>query len=329
VTTKPVVTWTIPNGQKTSVGTDLLAIEACIKSATELKSVQVVVNGVPMGSDRFFDPPVQGDCNYKFTKPVILKEGENKISIIAENFAGGDPSEPRIVYYEKSLITERRIALVIGNADYKNSSALKNPVNDANLMESTLRSLNFDVIKKVNATQADMNEAIREFRDKLPAYNVALFYYAGHGIQVGNLHYLIPVDVVLNKPTDCEFDAVEVEKVQRLFEEVPENTNILILDACRDNPFKTWTRGGAPEGFKPLSPVSGTLIAYATEANATAADGPNENGIYTQELVKQMLIPQSIYMVFTKTANQVKKITNNKQSPRFDPNLTGDFFFKK
>jgi hypothetical protein len=328
VTTKPVVTWTYPAGEKTSVGNDMLAIEACIKSATELKSVQVLVNGVSMGTDRFFETPVQGDCNYKYTKPVILKEGENRISIIAENFAGGDPSVPRIVYFEKALIAEKRIALVIGNADYKNSNTLKNPVNDANLMESTLKSLDFEVIKRINATQAQILEAIKEFRDKLPAYNVALFYYAGHGIQVGNLHYMLPVDIKLDNPADCDLYAVEVEKIQRQFEEVPENTNIIILDACRDNPFKTWTRG-APEGFKPLSPVSGTLIAYATEANATAADGPFENGIYTQELVKQMLIPQSIHMVFTQTANQVKKRTNNKQSPRYDPNLTGDFWFKK
>jgi hypothetical protein len=327
-TTPPIVTWSYPKDQKTISDNEMLVIEACIYSATELKSVQVMSNGNSLGSLRFFDPPRSGDCNYTFTFPVPLREGENTLYIYAENFAGTKPSEARIIRFEKAFIAEKRIALIFGNADYGSSSSLKNPANDANLMEVTLKSLHFDVIKRINATQNEMKEAIKEFRDKLPEYNVTLFYYAGHGVQVGDQHYLIPTDAKLDKQTDCEFEAVEVELIQRQLQSVPDNTNIIILDACRDNPFKSWSRG-APQGFKALNPTSGTFISFATIAGSVAADGTGKNGTFTEELVKQMLIPQSIFNVFINTRKEVMKRTNGAQQPQEWNMLTGDFFFKK
>jgi hypothetical protein len=326
-TTPPIITWAIPSSANAIVSSELVVVEACIKSATELKSAQIFVNGVQQANETTFQSSQQGDCNFRLTKPVILKEGDNSVIIIATNFAGSKNSDPRVIRYQNTIVAEKRLALVFGNADYS-SGALKNPVNDANLMEATLKSLGFDVIKKINSTKAVMEAAIREFSEKLPEYNVALFYYAGHGVQVNGQNYLIPTDAVLSKQTDCQWEAVDVTKITQQFEQVPENTNIIILDACRNNPFRSWARGPA-QGFKALGTVRGTYIAFATSEGSTAADGVGLNGVYTEELVKQMGVPQPIESVFKRTRKQVMDRSSGQQIPTEWSYLTGDFFFKK
>jgi hypothetical protein len=327
-TNPPVISWAIPLETKTIVSSEVVMIEVCIKSATDLKSAMIYVNGIPQVTEMMFASPQQGDCNYRLVKPVILREGKNSLIVNATNFAGSNNSESREILYQTTLIAEKRLALVFGNSDYGNSGTLKNPVNDANLIEGTLKTLGFEVIKKLNAKKIEMEQAIREFSEKLPEYNVALFYYAGHGMNVEGSNYLLPTDAVLNKKSDCQWEAIEVNKIIAQFEQVPENINIIILDACRNNPFKSWVRGGE-QGFKMLNPVSGTFISYATAEGATAADGSGLNGPFTEELVRQMVVPQSIFEVFMNTGNQVRKRTNNTQQPTYQVNLSGNFWFKK
>jgi hypothetical protein len=324
---KPAISWAIPSEPNIIVNSDMLIVEACIKSSTELKSAQIFVNGVQWASETLFQAPQPGDCNYRLTKSVLLKEGDNTVIINATNFAGSEISDRRLIRFQTG-VAERRLALIIGNANYGNSMILKNPVNDANLMEGTLKSLGFEVIKRLNATKGEIEKAVWEFSKKLPEYNVALFYYAGHGIQVEGENYLIPVDAVLEEKTDCKFQAVAVNFIVDEFEKVPENINIVILDACRSNPFRSWVRGGE-QGFRMLNTVSGTFVSFATSEGATAADGIGQNGTFTEELVKQMLIPQSIFNVFVNTRNQVMKRTNNIQQPEEKNKLSGDFFFKR
>jgi len=139
---------------------------------------------------------------------------------------------------------EKRLALVIGNSDYSGSSALKNPVNDANLIAKTLQELGFTVIKRTNASRTQMTQAVAEFWGKLGQYNVALFYFAGHGVQVNGVNYLIPVDATLENKDMVAFEAISVNDISSKFEEYNQNINILILDACRNNPFRSWARGG-------------------------------------------------------------------------------------
>jgi hypothetical protein len=323
----PVVQWANPENENTIVNKENLPISACIKSPTELKSVKLLVNGNIQSEDNVFQVSTVGDCNYNWQSSLVLKEGDNNIYIIATNIAGSTTSEKRLIKLEPSL-GERRLALVFGNSQYKNSASLKNPVNDANLMEGTLKELNFDVIKHLNASKNEMMNAIKEFNEKLPYYNVALFYYAGHGNQVEGKNYLIPVDANLEKETDCKFEAVAVDFIVEEFEKYQENTNIVILDACRNNPFKGWARGGE-QGFKAMSFTSGTIIAFATSEGATAADGKGANGLFTEELVKQMAVPQSVLNVFMNTRVQVRKMSNNQQIPTEWNKLNGDFFFKK
>jgi hypothetical protein len=323
----PIVAWSNPQTGSTVVNKENFTITACIKSPTELKSVKLLVNGNIQSEDNVFQVSTLGDCNYNWQNSIVLKEGDNNIYIIATNVAGSTTSEKRLINLSPAL-AERRLALVFGNAQYKNSTPLKNPVNDANLMEGTLKELGFEVIKQLNAGKDEMMAAIKQFNQKLSAANVALFYYAGHGNQVEGKNYLIPVDAKLEKEDDCKFEAIPVDFIVEEFERYPENTNIVILDACRNNPFAAWARGGE-SGFKAMNFTSGTIIAFATSEGATAADGKGANGLYTEELVKQMAMPQSILNVFMNTRVQVRKQSNNQQVPTEWSKLNGDFFFKK
>lgn len=324
----PVVSWEKPIFPSSIVKTGNFVLEICIKSPTELKSAKIIVNGDPQFEDNVFQLSTgDGDCNYVWKRPVILKEGDNDIFIIATNAAGSTTSEKRTIKVQPSL-TDRRLALVIGNSEYGSKSNLKNPVNDANLMEASLKELGFDVIKSLNAGISEMKDKIRQFSQNLSEYNVALFYYAGHGIQVDGVNYLLPIDAILKEKADCKFEAVRVDFVVEEFEKYPDNTNIVILDACRNNPFASWDRGGE-NGFKAIIFTSGTIISFATSEGATAADGDGDNGLFTEELIKQMAIPQPVESVFKKTRIEVKNRTNGKQVPQEWSKLTGDFYFKK
>ncbi|QSE97627.1 caspase family protein [Fulvivirga lutea] len=225
-----------------------------------------------------------------------------------------------------SYSQDRRIALVIGNSDYEQSGVLKNPVNDANLMAQTLEELDFTVIKKLNATKFDMESVIYDFSRKLSEYTVALFYYAGHGIQVEGTNYLLPIDAKLNDKVAAEFEAIDVSKIVSQFERYPDNINIVILDACRNNPFKSFSRGGE-SGFKAIPAPSGTIIAFATGEGATASDGTGGNGLYTSALAEEMQKPQRIEDVFINTRVKVRERSDNQQSPQEWSQLTGRFFF--
>lgn len=323
----PLITWGNPVIENVIVSSDQITIEACIVSTTELKSAKILVNGATQDESTIFQSSQNEKCNYKWQRSVILKEGDNSIYIIATNIAGSTTSEKRIVKF-MTAVTEKRIALVFGNAEYGEKSSLKNPVNDANLMEATLKELGFDVIKRTNAGLNVMRDAVREFSRKLSQYNVGLFYYAGHGMQIDGINYLIPTDAILKEPSDCKYEAVPVDFVTEEFSKYPENTNIVILDACRNNPYRSWVRGGET-GFKAISPTSGTIISFATAAGSTAIDGTSANGLFTEELAKQMVIPQPIESVFKKTRVEVRKRSNEMQVPMEWTNLNGEFYFKK
>jgi len=246
----------------------------------------------------------------------------------SDNLSGKSSAKKITIGKQANEIKEKRIALVIGNANYANGQTLKNPVNDANLMAKTLKSLGFEVIERTDANKGAIEQAVYEFSKKLPDYNVSLFYYAGHGVQVDGINYLIPVDAQLNEKGDIKFQAVSVNYVVDELEQYPDNTNIVILDACRSNPFRSWQRGSG-SGFKAIAPASGTIISFATSEGLTAADGEGENGLFTEVLAKQLIIPQPIENVFKKTRIEVEKLSKNAQSPQEWTKLKGDFWFKK
>lgn len=326
--TKPVISWSNPEKPNVNVNTDMLTIEACITSPVGLKSVKVMVNGESQGEDNLFQVAEGLDCNIRWKRSIILKEGvDNSIYIIATNNAGPATSENRVIHYSKTMI-ESRMALVIGNSNYGTKTPLKNPILDANLMQATLEKLGFTVIKCTDLDLNKMRAAIRDFSQKLKDYNVALFYYAGHGVQVDGKNYLIPIDAKLETKDACKWETFAVNDLMEEFEKNSKSINIAILDACRSNPFQSWVRGDAA-GFVTLSNTSGTFVSFATAPGSTAADGNTGNGLFTEELVKQMNIPQPISSVFMNTRINVFNRSNKTQRPQEWNDLNGEFYFKK
>jgi hypothetical protein len=224
-------------------------------------------------------------------------------------------------------IREHRLALVIGNAGYIHSP-LKNPVNDARDMAGSLQKLGFDVIHKENVGQREFEEAIRDFGIRLRKVGgVGLFYYAGHGVQVQSDNFLIPIDARIYQETDIKYEAIHAGRVLDAMYNAANRMNIVILDACRDNPFARSFRSSA-KGLARMDAPTGTLIAYATSPGNVAADGDRRNSYYTKHLLKQMPDPKlTIEKVFKNVRVGVIQETNNRQVPWESSSLTGDFYF--
>lgn len=226
---------------------------------------------------------------------------------------------------------EKRLALVIGNANYEKGE-LKNPVNDARLIASSLDSLNFDVILKENIeTQNDFKLAILEFGKKRPNYDVAFVYYAGHGVQISNENYLLPTKQDYTSEDEVELFGVSVQDILKYLRSQTDQVNILILDACRDNPFENnWnkTRSIAGQGLAKIPPPTGSLIAFSTDSGQTAPDGEGENSIYTISLAKNMLLEQTtIDQVFRNVRSEILSLSNGEQRPVEATQLTGEAFY--
>lgn len=206
---------------------------------------------------------------------------------------------------------ERRIALVIGNSAY-NFSPLRNPVNDAKGMAIALKKLGFSVTLKTDADQRSMKESIRLFGKKLRSGGVGLFYFAGHGLQVKGRNYLIPVGAKIESESDVEYEAVDAGRVLGKMEDAGNGLNIIILDACRNNPFGRSFRS-AEKGLAKMDAPTGSILAYATAPGSVASDGPGKNGSYTSSLLKQMMTPGlKIEDVFKQVRIDVLKESENK-----------------
>lgn len=223
--------------------------------------------------------------------------------------------------------SDARTALVIGNSNYR-SSPLKNPANDAKLMADTLKSSGFSVEMLVDVSQNEMKRAILKFGRKLRAEGgVGLFYFAGHGMQVGGQNYLIPVNAPIESERDVEIEAVAANYVTSKMADANNLMNIVILDACRNNPFARSFRSSS-NGLAFMDAPSGTLVAYATSPGSVAADGTNNNGVYTEQLVRAMQQEGArIEDVFKVARLGVQGETDGNQTPWESSSLTGNFYF--
>lgn len=221
--------------------------------------------------------------------------------------------------------TGPRLALVIGNARYANAP-LANPVNDARAMKAKLEKLGFQVEMLLDATLKDMKRSIVDFGDRLVPNSVAVLYYAGHGLQVKGSNFLVPVDARVVNENSIYAESLDLTSVLNQFNR-DDLTSVVILDACRDNPFpsvsRSLSRGLAQVGAAP----KGMLIAYSTAPGSVAMDGTGKNGLYTTELLAAMDQPgQRIEDVFKQVRARVAKVSNNKQIPWENSSLTGDLF---
>ena len=218
---------------------------------------------------------------------------------------------------------EPRIALVIGNSAYR-EAPLRNPVNDARAMAQTLRELGFTVLAHENATKRTMEAAILAFGRRLAEGGVGFFYYAGHGLQVRGRNYLVPVDAEIDSEAATRIAAVDVDLLLEQMAEAKNRVNVVILDACRNNPFERRMRG-ASRGLAAVDAARGTLVAYATAPGSVAADGDGANGLYTEELLQALRVPGlKVEEVFKRVRVAVTKRSKGAQTPWESSSLTGD-----
>lgn len=221
-----------------------------------------------------------------------------------------------------------RIALVIGNAAYAGAAALVNPTNDAVAMGATLKTLGFDVVELKDGSHVQMRDAVAKVRERLQGkQGIGMLYYAGHGLQVDFRNYMVPVDAKLTSASDVATQTVDVGSVIDAFKAAGNRMNILVLDACRDNPF---AGKGAAKGLAPLDAPSGTFMAYATAPGNVAEDGEAlaGNGLYTGFLVRELQKPATrIEDVFKRVRLQVRQHSNGRQIPWESTSLEDDFFF--
>ncbi|MGE0155709.1 MAG: caspase domain-containing protein [Geobacter sp.] len=237
-----------------------------------------------------------------------------------------DQADRGLARVEPPRDSRKRVALVIGNGSYT-SAPLKNPVNDARAMAATLRRLGFEVEEHVNLGYMPFNDAVEAFGNKLKAGGIGLFYYAGHGMQVQGANYLIPVDAKIRAENEVRYKAIDVGLVLAKMESAKSDVNIVILDACRDNPFSRSFRS-ASQGLAQIDAPTGTIIAYATAPGKTASDGKGKNGAYTEALIQAMENADlKVEEVFKRVRRLVLEKTNKLQVPWESSSLVGDFLF--
>lgn len=226
-----------------------------------------------------------------------------------------------------SQAATQRLALVIGNNAYTDG-LLKNPINDARTMAATLTELGFEVNKLENADRGAMQRAVLEFGRKLNEETVGLFYFAGHGMQVRGANYLIPVKASIQSEDEVEVEGVDVAYVLARMATAKNQFNIVILDACRNNPFQRSFRS-AGNGLAAISAPTGTLIAYATAPGSVASDGDSANGVYTAELAQAIRQPGvSMEEAFKRARGGVIARTQGKQTPWESSSVVGNFMFR-
>jgi len=225
-------------------------------------------------------------------------------------------------------IASDRIALVIGNGAYQ-ASSLKNSVNDAQDISAALQDLSFDVTTLTDADQPRMIEAIRDFGQKLGEGVTGLFYYAGHGIQVDGHNYLVPINTDIQSEDEIRFSAIDVGQILAKMEASKNGLNIIMLDACRNNPFKnSFSRAFGSRGLAVAQAPTGSMVVYATAPNTIAGDGGERNGVFTGNLLKHIKKPNvNLEEVIRMTRAGVVAQTNSKQVPWSSSSLTKPFYF--
>jgi len=227
-----------------------------------------------------------------------------------------------------------RVALVIGNSAYEHVSPLKNPKNDAEAISAMLAQLGFKVIKGIDLTRTELEAKAREFALSSRGAEVALFYYAGHGLQVNGQNYLAPVDVELADEADLDFQTVSLDTILRNMER-ERRTNLVFLDACRDNPLarnlarSMGTRSAAVgRGLARTESGVGTLIAFATQPGNVALDGEGANSPFTTALLQHIETPDlDVALLMRRVREDVMAATNDRQVPWSNSSLTGSFAF--
>ena len=232
-------------------------------------------------------------------------------------------------------LAEKRVALVLGNSNYQNVAPLANPVNDSSKIAATLKDAGFDVVdSRRDLAAAETRRALRDFADRARDADIAVVYYAGHGIEVDGGNYLIPVDARLERDTDIYDEGLSLDRILIAIEPA-KKLRLVILDACRDNPFeKTMQRTIALKlgnrGFSNIEPEAGFMVVYAAKHGETALDGDAANSPFATVLARVIKEPRiEVRKLFDIVRDDVWKATNRTQQPFTYGSLPGreDFYF--
>src|SRR4051812_8602265 len=236
-----------------------------------------------------------------------------------------------LLLVSEPALAEKRVALVLGNSNYQNVAPLANPVNDSSKIAATQKDVGFDVVdSRRDLAAAETRRALRDFADRARDADIAVVYYAGHGIEVDGANYLIPVDARLERDTDVYDEALSLERILIAIEPA-KKLRLVILDACRDNPFtkrmkRTVASRAIGQGLAKVEPSSpNVLIAYSAKAGSTAADGDGRNSPFTLALANHLTTPGlDVRRAFGFVRDEVLKTTGNKQEPFVYGSLGGD-----
>lgn len=222
--------------------------------------------------------------------------------------------------------SEQRVALIIGNNNYQGVlSKLSNPVNDARAVKDILKKRGFRVIYVENTTKREMKKSLNKFYTAIQRGGVGMFYFSGHGIEVDGQNYLIPIDAKIEAKSDTEFEAIALNRVTRRMQSIGNRLNIVVLDACRNDPF---SRSMGKGGLAKVEPI-GMFVSYSTGAGSVASDGrAGGHGLFTESLIKYMAQPLDLRDVFQRTRKDVYVQSNKKQFPAiYDQTINGKFYF--
>ncbi len=293
-----------------------VAVSSANRTAGEDKKTQVIVKSNP-NTKKETPSTTQPQSSTQQSSPPVSQTNSELVAAMAATYKD-----------------EKRYALVIGNSNYnKEIGTLKNPLNDATDVASELRKSNFEVQLVTNATYVQMREAMRKFHEKLTAgpvdKTVGLFYYAGHGVAYQDENYLVPIDADVKFEDDITRMCFPVQRmVLANMERSNSRMNIVILDACRNNPFPATSRS-VSSGLAEMKRARGSFIAYATAPGSVASDGTGRNGLYTQELLKALRRPGlTIEQVFKEVRMNVMRLSGDKQYTWDSSNIIGEFYFK-
>jgi tetratricopeptide (TPR) repeat protein len=305
-------------------GATVPAAGAASRAAGDDKKTQVIVKSNPNTKKDTETPKNQPNTQSNTTQPSAQQHTPPMSQANTELIAA----------MAATYKDEKRYALVIGNSNYnKDIGVLKNPLNDATDVASELRKSDFEVQLVTNATYVQMREAMRKFHEKLTAgpvdKTVGLFYYAGHGVAYQDENYLVPIDADVKFEDDITRMCFPVQRmVLANMERSNSRMNIVILDACRNNPFPATSRSMAT-GLAEMKRARGSFIAYATSPGSVASDGTGRNGLYTQELLKALRRPGlTIEQVFKEVRMNVLRLSGDKQYTWDSSNIIGEFYFK-
>ncbi|RCR67593.1 caspase family protein [Larkinella punicea] len=333
----PTITWELPTRSDETVASNAYGVKACI-SGDGITGHQLYLNGEPVSLRGF----KRLGCPLGIDQVVTLRIGPNELYLTATTAAGTVSSERRYITYqppEPSPLTvqtapqQKRLALVIGNARYQHAWSLANPVNDALALKAVLEECGFTVLYYADLDKKGMITAFQEFGLKLKAYNVGLVFYAGHGLSIRGMNYFLPTDANPQSEDEVEFEGIPTTRLIRKMEEANRLTNIILFDACRDNPFaRTWGRAlGESGGFALLPPPKGTLIAYAASDGEAAHDRAKTgtNSPFTKALVKYIRQGGlSLSQILQRVRTDVENETAERQTTQDVNMMRDDFYFR-